>query len=298
MLKPLIVAIGLALGSQMAFAGVTPGVQYDGMSLQELENMSAYKGMSLAGDDDIANKRLKSMREAALSVGAQHGYIFSMNKLRKELDAEANTWDNLFAFKDLMRLATPGEKSLYFLPAVIQESKEVTSGNDDHSRILVSGTYYEIIKKERLVTNPPDWREYLLIDLPVDASKPVGALLPKTPSEQTQWAEWVAEGWEAGILQSNAEMAARVRNLGTDYIGMIKYLALVEEGKVVPSFVASQYRNKVNQGSSLHVNQRTFAITAPAEFNDRDNAWIPLDLDPRAGYRTDDEIREINKGSR
>lgn len=294
MLKPLIVAIGMALGCQVAFAGVTPGVQYDGMSLQELESMSAYKGMPMAGDDDMANKRMKSMREAALSVGAQHGYIFSMNKLRKELDAEANTWDNLFAFKDLMRLATPGEKSLYFLPAVIQESKEVTEANTDHSRILVSGTYYQILKKERLVTNPPDWREYLLIDLPVDASKPVGALLPKTPQEQDLWAEWVAEGWEAGILQSNAEMTARIRNLGSDYLGMIKYLTLVEEGKVVPSFVASQYRNKVNQGSSLHVNQRTFAITAPAEFNDRTNAWVPLDLDPRAGYRSPEEIRAIN----
>lgn len=294
MLKPLIVAIGMALGCQVAFAGVTPGVQYDGMSLQELESMSAYKGMTMAGDDDMANKRMKSMREAALSVGAQHGYIYSMNKLRKELDAEANTWDNLFAFKDLMRLSTPGEKSLYFLPAVIQESKEVTEANTDHSRILVSGTYYQILKKERLVTNPPDWREYLLIDLPVDASKPVGALLPKTPQEQDLWAEWVAEGWEAGILQSNAEMTARIRNLGSDYLGMIKYLTLVEEGKVVPSFVASQYRNKVNQGSSLHVNQRTFAITAPAEFNDRTNAWVPLDLDPRAGYRSPEEVRAIN----
>lgn len=297
MLKPLFIAIGLAVACQSAFAGVTPGVQYDGMSLQELEQMSAYKGMPLAGDDDITNKRLKSMREAALSVGAQHGYIFSMNKLRKELDAEATTWDNLFAFKDLMRVATPGEKSLYFLPAVIHESKEVTSGNDEYNRILVSGTYYEIVKKERLVQNPPDWREYLLIDMPVDASKPVGALLPKTPAEQTQWAEWVADGWEAGILQSNAEMTARVRNLGSDYLGMIKYLTLVESGKVVPSFVASQYRNKVNQGSSLHINQRTFAITAPAEFSDRDNAWIPLDLDPRGGYRTEAEIRSINAGA-
>lgn len=297
MFKPLIVAICLALGSQTALAGVTPGVQYDGMSLDELANMSAIKGMPLGGDDDIANKRMKSMREAALSVGAQHGYIYSMNKLRKELDAEANTWDDLFAFKDLMRLATPGEKSLYFLPAVIQESKDVTAENDDHSRILVSGTYYQIVKKERLVTNPPDWREYLLIDLPVDASKPVGALLPKTPSEQSQWAEWVAEGWEAGILQSNAEMTARIRNLGSDYIGMIKYLTLVEEGKVVPSFVASQYRNKVNKGNSLHVNQRTFAITAPAEFNDRTNAWVPLDLDPRGGYRSPEEARAINNGT-
>jgi defect in organelle trafficking protein DotC len=294
MLKPLSIAIGLILSSQVSFAGITPGVQYDGMSLQELESMSAYKGMPLAGKDDLANKRNQSMREAALSVGAQHGYIKEMNQLRNDFAREAQYLDGLFAFKDLMRLATPGEKSLYFLPAVIHESNEVTSSSADHSQIEVSGKYYEIIKKERLVTNPPDWREYLMIDLPVDASKPVGALLPKTPAEQDAWREWVAEGWEAGLLQANAEMTARARNLGSDYIGMIKYLSLVEEGKVVPSFVASQHQNKITQGSSLHLNQRTFAITAPAAFNDRHQSWIPLDLDPRAGYRTDDEIRFIN----
>lgn len=295
MLKQLTIAISLIVASQTSFAGITPGVQHDGMSLQELESLSSYKGMPLAGDDDMANKRNKSMREAAMAVGAQHGYIHAMNELRRDIDTEANTLDNLFAFKDLMRVATPGEKSLYFLPAVIQESNEVTAGSDDHSRILVSGKYYEIVKKERLVTNPPDWREYLLIDLPVDASKPVGALLPKTPQEQEFWKQWVAEGWEAGLLQANAEMTARVRNLGSDYVGMIKYLSLVEEGKVVPTFVASQYRNKVSQGNSLHLNQRSFAITAPAEFNNRDNDWTPLDLDPRAGYRTSDETRSSNR---
>ncbi|WOF81407.1 type IV secretory system conjugative DNA transfer family protein (plasmid) [Pseudomonas sp. FeN3W] len=295
MLKRWVSLIALSVACAHAHAELTPGVQYDNKSLQELQELQYLKGMTLSGDNDLAEKRNQAMRDAALSVGAQNGYVSEMNRLRKDINAEAVTLDGFFAFKDLMRIATPGEKSLYFLPAVIHESNEVTAHSPDNNRILVSGKYYQIIKKERLVTNPPDWREYLLIDIPVDVSQPVGALLPKTPAEQALWSDWVAEGWETGVLQANAEMSARVRNLGSDFIGMVKYLRLVKEGKVTPSYVASQYRGSVNQGNSMHVDQRTFAITGKAAFNGNSDQWLPLNLDPRGSYRTPDEIREINR---
>lgn len=297
MLKPLLLALAVAMTAQAAHANeLTPGVQYDNSSLQDLQKLHYYKDMPLAGDDDLANKRHESMREAAIAVGAQNGYVSEMNKLRTQLNSESKTWDMQFPFKDVMRLAAPGEKSLYFLPPVIHESKEVTAHSDDNNRIKVSGQYYDIVKKERLVTAPPDWREYLLIDIPVDVSKPVGALLPKTPQEQQLWSDWISEGWESGVLQANAEMSSRIRNLGSDITGMVRYLRLVKERKIEPSYVASQYIGKVNAGDSMHMNQRTFAITAPASFNGNEKQWIPLDLDPRGSYRTPDEVRAINQG--
>jgi defect-in-organelle-trafficking protein DotC len=297
-IKPLIVALGLLISSQAAHA-LTFGVQDGAVPLNELQSMHYTKGMALAaGHDDLTNKRLESMREAALVVGAQHGYVHSMNVLRKEIDAKADVWDDLFAFKDLMRIATPGESSLYFLPGVVHESAEVTSHSEGNDRIEVSGKYYEIVKKERLVTNPPDWREYLLIDIPADISKPVGALLPKTASEQQLWSDWISEGWEAGVLQAHAEMTARQRQLGSDFIGMVRFVRLVEQGDLKSSFVASQTRDRLTRGKSMHVNQRTFAITSQARFSNDHNDWVPLDLDPRAGYRSPDEVREINQGVR
>jgi defect-in-organelle-trafficking protein DotC len=297
MFKPLLLALAVGMAVSAANADeLTPGVQYDNSSLQELQTLHYYKDMPLAGDDDIANKRHESMREAAMAVGAQNGYVSEMNKLRKQLNAEAKVWDMQFPFKDLMRMATPGEKSLYFLPPVIHESNDVTAHSDDNNRIKVSGKYYDIVKKERLVTAPPDWREYLLIDIPVDVSKPVGALLPKTPQEQQIWSDWISDGWESGILQANAEMTSRIRNLGSDINGIILYLRLVKDHKIEPSYVASQYLGRVNGGDSMHLNQRTFAITAPASFNGNEKQWIPLDLDPRGSYRTPDEVKAINEG--
>jgi defect-in-organelle-trafficking protein DotC len=297
MFKRLLMAIAIGAAIPAAYADeLTPGVQYDNSSLQELQTLHYYKDMPLAGEDDLANKRHEAMREAAMTVGAQNGYVSEMNKLRIQLNAEGKTWDMQFPFKDLMRLATPGEKSLYFLPPVIHESNDVTAHSDDNNRIKVSGKYYDIIKKERLVTAAPDWREYLLIDIPADVSKPVGALLPKTAPEQQMWSDWVSEGWEAGVLQANAEMTSRIRNLGSDINGIILYLRLVKERKIEPSYVASQYQGRVNGGDNLHLNQRTFAITAPASFNGNEKQWVPLDLDPRGSYRTPDEIRAINQG--
>lgn len=296
MLKRMLLAVAISsVMTQVHADDLTPGVQYDNSSLSELQTLHYYKDMPLAGDDDLANKRHEAMREAALAVGAQNGYVSEMNKLRLKLNSEAKAMDQLWAFKDLMRLAAPGEKALYFLPPVIHESQDVTAHSDDNNRIKVSDKYYDILKKERLVTNPPDWREYLLIDIPVDVSKPVGALLPKTSEEQQLWSDWVSEGWEAGILQANAEMTARVRNLGSDFNGMVRYLRLVGERKITPSYVASQYRGKVDDGNSMHLQQRTFAITAPASFNGNEKEWIPLDLDPRGSYRTPDEQRDTNQ---
>lgn len=289
----------LSLGMSLAVSAQAsiPGVQNDGLSLPDLQGMYYHKGALLA-DDEMGNKRTNAMRDAAMAVGAQHAYVETMNQLRLKLNSEAEVWDNLFPFKDLMRVATTGEQSLYFLPAVIHESSNVTSHSDDNRRIEVSEGYMEIIKPERLVTNAPDWREYLLIDMAVDVSKPVAALLPKTPAEQALWADSVAEGWQAGALQANAEMVARMRNLGSDFIGMVRYLRIAEQQMLSPAFVSSQHRGKVNQGSSMHLNQRTFAITAPATFQGDDRKWIPLDLDPRAGFRTPDERDAINRGNR
>lgn len=293
MLKRLVVTLALCSVFSNAFAQ-TPGVQHDGISLRSLQSMTYVKGMPLAGDNSLESKRFLAMKDAAMSVGAQHGYVETMNQLREQINAESQAHDDLFAFKDLMRLAAPGEKSLYYLPPSVIEINEVTEGSADGSTMVVSGKYYEILKKERLVTSPPDWREYLLFDIPVDVAKPVGALLPKTPEEQASWSDWVAEGWEAGIQQAFAEMNARVRNLGSDYVGMVRYLRLVEANNIEPSFVASQHRGRVNEGNNLHTNQRTFAITSRAAFNGNDDQWVPLNLDPRGSYRTPDEIESIN----
>ncbi|MHD0644547.1 type IV secretory system conjugative DNA transfer family protein [Pseudomonas aeruginosa] len=298
MLKPLVLAIGLLSISSIAFAAKTPGVQDNGLPLKELQSMHYYEGMSLLGDDDIKNKRKKSMRDAALAVGAQHGYVAAMNELRKQIAAESDTWDELYSFKNLMRIATPGQKSLFYLPPVIVKLEGVTASSPDHMVIKVSDVYYEKYKEERLVQAAPDWKEYLLIDMPVDVSKPVGALLPKTPEEQQLWSDSVAEGWQAGVSQANAVMSSRVQNLKTDYNGMLLYLQLVEgnSGQIRPTYVATETMNRVKGRNSMHLGQKTFAITALSDFNDNVNKWVPLDLDPREGYRTQAELNAQIRG--
>lgn len=296
MLKPIAKVICLTLiGCSYAYAGFGP--QAGGDSLKNLQSMHFEPGVNLIADDDIANKRFNAMRDAAMAIGAQHAYVQTMNGFKEDILKESQVFDSIFAFKDIMRMATVGEQSLYYLPPVIQESMDVTASSDEFDQIVVSGQYYQILKKERLVTNPPDWREYLLIELPVELSKPSPALLPRTPEEQKVWAANIEKGWEAGILQASEEMSARSRNMGSDFIGMVKYLRLVEEKKVRPSFVAGQYRGKQAEGTSMHLNQRSFAITESAHFNGKESQWLPMSLDTREGLRTPAEIDAINNGN-
>ncbi len=298
MLKPIakVICLTLLSCSAASYASVSP--QNGAESLKSLQSMYFQPGASLLADDDIANKRFNAMREAGMAVGAQHAYVQTMNEFKRQLLAESQAYDELFAFKDIMRIAAEGEQSLYYLPPVIQESKDVTASSEDFDQIVVSGQYYQILKRERLVTAPPDWREYLLIELPVELSKPSPALLPRTPEEQKVWSEMIEKGWAAGILQASEEMSARVRNMGADFIGMVKYLRLVEEKKIRPSFVAAQYRGKQNEGNSMHLNQRSFAITDNAHFNGREQEWLPMNLDTRGTLRTQKEADEVNRASR
>lgn len=295
MLKSIALAVALSAASLGAVASTTPGTQADGLSLSELQQMKFTTGMALGTENDLANKRLKSMRDAGLAVGAQNGYIATMNELREQINAEAGTWDALMPFKDIMRIASRGEKSNYYLPPVVFETDGVTAVSEDHRTIKVSDKYYVVYKEERLVTTPPDWREYLLIDIPVEASRPVGALLPKTSDEQQIWSDAVAEGWSAGILQANAEMTSRARALGTDIVGMVKYLQLRESNVMTSTYIASDRQGLVIGGGDMHIDQKTFSITDRAGFQSRTQAWIPMSLDPREGFRSKEELDLIKR---
>src|SRR5690554_946811 len=72
-------------------------------------------GMELERDSPM---KLAAMRDAALAVGAQHGYAYRIDALKSEIRYQADALDRLYDFSSLMRLSGSPADQMYLLPPV------------------------------------------------------------------------------------------------------------------------------------------------------------------------------------
>lgn len=282
--------LGLAVFSANTYAIKTQ----DHASLSELQSLeySEDKKVSLIeGQVSSENIRLREVRNAALALGAQHGYIEHMNYLKEQITSHAISLDRNFDFNTLMKLSGGHLEELYFVPPVISEVENAIIASEDARRITVVGKDYNIDRHGRLVTSAPNWRQYLLFDQPVEVSKPVSNLLPKNKEEKIQWQEWVKEGWLAGFKQADREMLYRERRLGSDFSGMVRYVRLVTEGKINKPMIVSATHDVRGGGAQMRINEQVIELAVPTTFDTNADNWEALILDSRGSLRYPDEER-------
>lgn len=263
---------------------MTAGAYADGYSLEELRSLK-HEERDSDGDNNENDFRIKAMREAALAVGAQNGYIDHLDFLKEQILLKEDNLDDLYDFSMIMKLASGRIDEMHLLPPVIRKSQDIVSVSSDSYRIKIAGKMYQIIKPARLVSVAPNWRQYLIYDQKVSASKPSRVLLPKTSHEESMWSEWVEEGWQAGINQAEIEMTYRVRKLGLDFKGMVKYVQLLTEGKVLKPIVSSSHQNVVGGDNEMIVDEKILQLAMPARLNTNAGEWEPLILDTRGSLR-------------
>lgn len=261
-----------------------------GLSLNELQGKSYAKEQTSLLVDELGGKsnlRLKAMRDAAISTGAQHGFLNRMERLKKEILGIDQYLDRTFDFSTVMKLSTDSSFELHVLPPIIREAKDVTIMSDSAQRKTISNDFYEIIKPARLVSIAPNWRQYLVYANGAEITEPHNALLPKTKEEQELWSEWVSKGWKAGEEQAEREMIHRIRKLRTDFLGMLTYTQLVEEGLVDKPVIVSSTEDVVGGGREMSINQQIIQLAVPASLNPNNKNWIPLGTDNREGLTYD-----------
>lgn len=261
-------------------------------TLTQLQSMNKVN----AAIDQMQSKnqdRLRAMRDAAIGVGAQHGYVSQMKVLKDFVEGQEQKLDAIFDFSTIMRLSGDRVSGMYLLPAVIEEVKDAQVVSDDGREFRSSGTVYRIKQRERLVTAAPNWRQYLLWDLEADLAKPHELLLPKTPQEQEAWSKWVAEGWNAGVIQAEQEMSRRTRELGAEFTGMVRYTRLVVEGKASEAKVSAKHRAVVGGGDMMRESDSLYRVSSPVSLNPKVEKWKPIITDPRKGLRNPAEFSDM-----
>lgn len=248
-------------------------------SLQGLQKMRSTGGIVGSSSVGLTDIRYAAIKETALGLGARAALAWRSQQIDAVLTEDATVLNKAYNFYGLM---LPHN----ILPPVLQEARD-TLNLASPNTLRLAAQVYKIKSQARFVTAPPTWRDYLWMDYPVP-ERPNNTLLPENRVEQGVWNQYVAEGWNNGIVQANNIFSANLANLNQDYKGMVIYLRLYQENMVSAPFVAKTDLGITGNGSQMSINDRVLRITALPQLNLKGNTWKPILVpDPLAKYKLD-----------
>ena len=146
--------------------------------------------------------------------------------------------------------------------------------NGNGQNAAVADRIYKIGRDARIVTAGRNWRTYLERDWG-KVEPPPGVLLPKDDFERAKWRQFIAEGWEAGVIQADETFQADLDRLNNDFVGMVRYRQLLAQGMVTQTYAAQVDRGITGGGKEMRIGDRGVSITSPSELNPRSKQWAP-----------------------
>lgn len=213
--------------------------------------------------------RAPAMRDAALSYGARGGLAWTSRGINEMLRSRATELSKTYDFNRVL-IRTPSQATI--LPPVISEANETYETADAGKTLRVADTVYQIVDQARFAPVAPLWHTYLVRAYSAPEPPP-DTLLPKSDGERDAWRRWIAEGWEMGNKQAQEIFEADMRRLERDFVGMVRYKALLEEGKVSAPVVAEGNLGVTGTGQDMRVNDRALRITKDPTLQTPTRGW-------------------------
>jgi defect-in-organelle-trafficking protein DotC len=215
-------------------------------------------------ESSVSELRKEALIDIATTLGATRGLISRGREIKKEVEQFSTQLDNLYNF-ELLKIDNG------VLPAVLEEGlaayEQISS---DH--VTIADKVYKITEQSKFVSAYPTWRSYLKFDYP-GIEKPNEAYLPKNEAENQIWNEAIKEGWKQGVNQANEIFENSYSKLERDYLGMIKYKILLQEGLITPTIIAKQNFGIVGGGKNMSINKQVFTISDHSALNPNNKEW-------------------------
>ena len=188
------------------------------------------------GEDGFMSSGLRSSAQkdaalsAAIKAGTRHRYAEIIETIVAPHSYEL---DALFNFTPL--LIESGEVTA--MPPIIQRAGPALR-MDGAGVVSVQSGSYKFLRSARIITAPPNWRNYLIMRQGVESDDEVHrSLYPGNAEELSRWRKWVDEGWRLGVAQADALFQNNMARLVRDYRGILIYYALASEGLVEKPFI-------------------------------------------------------------
>jgi defect-in-organelle-trafficking protein DotC len=236
----------------------------DTTNLKQLESVRVQPLILNKNNTELSQLRIKSLRDSAMSIGAQGGLAWTSEEVNVHLDQDKKYLETIFNFNAMML-------NHGVLPPVLEEGDNSLNLADPNT-IRVADKTYQIILQARFATTPPNWREYLWLNYSKPAL-PDKTLLPKTEEEQKIWREGVRAGWEKGIQQAYNIFQQNLARLKRDYRGMGLYRKLLQEKMISPPFVARTELGITGDGNDMRINDQVLRIVAHPKLQTNGSKW-------------------------
>jgi len=224
-------------------ANAAEGASYEFLQDPNLRLYRRYEKIDLA----VTPLRLQILAQIGRGVGIRRGFIEEAERIAASIDlATAIRLDARYDFSKQMI-------GNHLLPPVIGELRGVQEHSSDRLLYLTVGAY-RILRQARLVLEPPNWRDYLLVQA-VEPRTSSSALRPENVDEQAIYDQAMQVGVARGIQEARDTFEDNLSRLESDYGGMERYHELHRRGAVSLPIVKESGRSLRLADSS----QRAFA---------------------------------------
>lgn len=208
------------------------------------------------------------LNDAGQTVGFQGGKAQRAWELQQILTRRDSTLQSMYDFRPL--ISRQG-----YLPPVIVTATDLA--HITPNQIRTAYRTYNILVPARFVSNPPNWRTWLLPGLSskrIDA--PDASVRPKNNKEKTVWEAAVRKGWVEGRKSADRTLEANFNRLTRDYTGMLRYSTLLQQGIIQAPDIREMQQSVTGTRRALMIGDKVKRIQDPAGFVTDKNKWKPV----------------------
>ena len=217
-------------------------------------------------------KRRAAMRLTAVGFGARAGLARRNWEIARLLERLAGPLSRVYRFGDLLL----DEGGFTVLPPVLAETRRAFRLARGQNRAASAARVLRIVEAERIVSAPPDWRDYLIRTWRVP-EPPAAVLFPRDEAETALWRDWLAEGWALGVALADDILVSDLDRLNRTFEGVVRWHRLhLAQMVTAPSILTSEVGVSGN-ARLLRIDETRVWLGPPARFNLHAEDWRVLE---------------------
>lgn len=213
-------------------------------------------------DEMATDAKLKALSDYAKQVAMQASIRSNMKSMSEVIRDNSRRLDAIYDFQPLMIHGR-------VVPPVVTEAHDLYN-QSGAMQIRLTDRVYDIISQARFASTAPNWRDYLNFPQVHEAYDDyiylTAGLKPENKLEREVWEKATKEGWKIGQVHANQILLESMDRLNRDYIGMIRFHRLVEEGKLDMPAITSYDIYDGSDGVTMLLGEKLLQITSLPQF--------------------------------
>lgn len=231
-------------------------------------DMNTYLNPDVNDHAGISDTVYQMLSDAGRTVGFQGGKAQRAYELKQALATRESSLSAVYDFRPL--ISRQG-----YLPPVIDQATDLAHITPD--QIRTAYRTYNLLVPARFVSNPPSWRNWLLLGLAsTRVAAPDVSVRPKNGDEEDVWQSAIKKGWDEGRIAADRTLEANFNRLTRDYTGMLRYSTLLQQGLIEAPDITEEQQSVTGSRDQLLIGDKVKRIKDPAGFIVDKHRWKPV----------------------